>query len=450
MVRTTIISFGLFCSLLATPVHAARSEPHTRSVSASSYTSDLVQLYRESRLEDPRVLAAYARAQAGKDYEREALGALLPQVNANSSRNRITRDTKISRDSYDTELYSLSLTQHLYNKPVWEKYQKSKSLALQAESEGEDAQAEAAVDLAERYFVALAADDELELVMAERRTTQKNLDRINALYTRKMAMVTDVLELKARVDMLAASEIEARNQVRIAREALSEIVGRSVTEKLSRVREDVALMAPSEALDSWLDKALVANPALAARKDALDAAEAAVREGWGGHYPSLSLNLSAQRTDQGFQNTQSAKADSYVANLGVQVPIYSGGSTSARVRALNNERFAAEQDLEMLRRQVIRETTSSYLTAQSGAEKIRASFKALESAKQSSVASQKGFQYGVVNAVDVLTSVQKEFEARRDLLKAQYDFVNNLLVLNRWAGSLSEESIESVNIWLVR
>jgi outer membrane protein len=68
--------------------------------------------------------------------------------------------------------------------------------------------------------------------------------------------------------------------------------------------------------------------------------------------------------------------------------------------------------------------------------------------KQSSIAADKAFLYGVVNAVDVLTATQNEFKARRDLLKTQYDFITNLFILNRWAGKLSEQSVESVNIWL--
>jgi outer membrane protein len=81
-------------------------------------------------------------------------------------------------------------------------------------------------------------------------------------------------------------------------------------------------------------------------------------------------------------------------------------------------------------------------------EKIHASRNALASAEQSRIAAEKAFTYGVVNAVDVLTAVQNEFKARRDLLKTQYDFITNLFILNRWAGKLSEESVENVNLWL--
>lgn len=418
------------------------------SVSAKEYSADLMQLYRESRLEDPRVLAAYARTEAGKERQREAFGSLLPQISVNAGANRIKQSNELQEQVYNSQNYSIGLSQVIYNKATWENYQKFKSLAKQNLSEGDEAQAEATVDLAQRYFAALAADDELELVQAERRATQKNLDRVSALYEKKYAMVTDVLDLKARVDSLAAQEVDARNQVRLSRAALSEIVGRPVTEKLSRVRSDVELKVSDESLASWVELAQAQNPSIKANISAVEAAEAGVRGGKGGHYPTLSMNLSAQNTNEGYNNALAPRTDSYVAGLQLSVPIYSGGSTSARARGLYQEQLSAEQQLEATRRQVVKETTNAYLTADSSVEKIRANRNALSSAEQSSIASTKAFEYGVVNAVDVLTSVQNEFKARRDLLKTQYDFITNLFILNRWAGKLSADSVESVNVWL--
>lgn len=446
----------LMLGMLALQVQAAEpktAEPSTpkpapTSVSAKTYAADLMQLYRESRLEDPRVLASYSRAQSSKEQQREALGGLLPQITANAGKNRIHQENVLITQSYSSENYSLQLSQHIYNKAAWENYQKFKSLAKQAGEESKEAQAEATVDLAQRYFAALAADDELELVQAERRATQKNLDRVNALYAKQLAMITDKLDIQARVDSLAAQEVDARNQVRVTRAALSEIIGRPVTERLSRVRDDVELQVSAESLDSWVQLATVNNPQLLASQNAVEAAGAALRGGKGGHYPTVSLNLSAQNTNEGYNNALAPKTDSYVAGLNVSVPIYSGGSTSARVRGLYQDQITAEEQMEATRRQVVKETTNAYLTADSSVEKIRANRNALSSAEQSSIAADKAFSYGVVNAVDVLTATQNEFKARRDLLKTQYDFITNLFILNRWAGKLSEESVESVNVWL--
>lgn len=444
---------GVMLSMLAWQAVGAEAlvpndVPPKPPVSASTYALDLAGLYREARLEDPRVLAAYARARSASEQQREALGGLLPQLSAQSNFNRILRKDDEAREIYDNKSYSLSLTQYLYNKTAWEGWQKAKSVTAQKGAQAEDSHAEATVDLAKRYFIALAADDELELVQAERRATQKNLDRVNMLYERQMAKITDQLDLKARVDALAAQEVDARNQVQVSREALSEIVGRRIDERLSRVRNDVALQAPTAPLANFVSQAMDANPLLKAYQSGAEAADAAVREGKGGHYPQLSLSLSAQQSDVGYDNTLTPRSDSYVATLGVRVPIYSGGATSARVRGLYDDQLAAEQELEGVRRQVVKETTTAYLTAQASVEKMRANKNALSSAQQSSIAAQKAFAYGVVNAVDVLTSVQNEFKARRDLLRSQYDFITNLFMLNRWSGKLNQESVDSVNVWL--
>jgi len=446
----------LMLGMLALQVQAAepktaepsKPKPPATSVSAKTYSADLMQLYHESRLEDPRVLASYSRAQSSKEQQREAFGGLLPQVNITAGKNRIHQENELITQSYSSENYAIQLSQHIYNKAAWENYEKFKSLAKQAGEESKEAQAEATVDLAQRYFAALAADDELELVQAELRATQKNLDRVNALYSKQLAMITDKLDIQARVDSLAAQEVDARNQVRVTRAALSEIVGRPVTERLSRVRDDVELKVSAESLDSWVQLATITNPQILASQHAVEAAEAALRGGKGGHYPTVSLNLSAQNTNEGYNNALAPRTDSYVAGVNVQIPIYSGGSTSARVRGLYQDQITAEEQMEATRRQVVKETTNAYLTADSSVEKIRANRNALSSAEQSSIAADKAFSYGVVNAVDVLTATQNEFKARRDLLKTQYDFITNLFILNRWAGKLSEESVDSVNIWL--
>ena len=438
---------GLF-GLAAGVVLAQGAVLAAQGVSASTFTTDLMQLYREARLQDPRILASRARAQAGQEYQREAMGTLLPQVSLNAGVNRIHQENELVQQSFDSEVYSLVLRQYLYNKSTWENYQKFKSMAKQSDSEALEAQSEATVELARRYFTVLAAEDELELIQAELRTTQKSLDRVNALYAKQLALITDQLDLKARVDGLAAQVLDARNQVSVSRAALAEIVGRPVKEKLSRVRDDVQLRVSTQSLESWVREGVAQNPALKANESGVEVAGAALRSGKGGHYPTLSLTLSAQQSNEGYNNALVPRTDSYVAGIGLQVPIYSGGSTSARVRGLYQDQIAAEQQLESVQRRVVKEITSAYLTADTSAEKISASRHALASAQLSRAAAEKAFGYGMVNAVDVLTSVRNEYRAHRELLKTQYDFVTNVITLNRWAGKPPGESVASVNLWL--
>lgn len=440
---------GLVFSLASITAVAAGSDVALPAghVSSSDF-SDISGLYREARLEDPRILEAYLRAKSSAEKERAAFGTLLPQISVNSSFNRARHENEFARDMHSTKSNSLSITQYLYNKGVWESYQKSKFVTKQSGEKSSDALHEATLDLAKRYFIALAAEDELELVRAESRATQNSLDRVSMMYDRQMAKVTDVLDLKARVDVLRAEEMESVNQVQISREGLSEIIGRPVDERLSRLRSDAALKGPSRPMSYFVEQAIASNPLLKTYEYGADVAATAVREGQAGHYPQVSLSIGAARSDVGFESVKATRSDTYVGGIGVSLPLYSGGSTSARVRGLKEENVATEQDLEGVRRKVIKETTTAYLNTQSAVEKVSAGRSSVVSAQKSRLAAQKAFSYGVVNSVDVLNSLQNEFKARRDILKAKYDFVINSLLLDRWSGKLNQHSIDNVNAWL--
>lgn len=410
---------------------------------------DLWQLQQEARLADPRILMAHARTQSGTARKREAYGQLLPQLNASSSFNRSRREDDLSQTEYNGQRYAMSLNQVIYDPQTWRSYQKFSALAEQTTLEYEDAQVQASIDLAERYFTVLAAEDELSLAQSELAATERNLQRVEALFQRKMAMVTDVLELTARVDTLMADEIEARNRVAISREAISELVGRNVEESLKRISATPAFTLPIQQQEYWVRAALTSNPALQARLKSVTAADAALSEAKAGHLPKLAFNLSAQRSDIGYEGTLTPRSDNYVASLDLQVPLYSGGSTSARVAGLQGDKSASEQELEALRRQVIRETRTAYLGMTAGISRIKATRKALESAEKSRIATERALALGVKNAVDVLDSIKEEFRARRDLYQSQYTFITSMLVLHRWSGRLSDADIRRTNDWLV-
>jgi outer membrane protein len=171
-----------------------------------------------------------------------------------------------------------------------------------------------------------------------------------------MAMVTDTLDLEARVDALKADEIEAVNKVEVSREAISELVGREVREPFKRIAESPAFSLPAQAQDYWVQTALDSNPALHAREHSIRAAEAAIGEAKAGHLPKLGLNLMAQRSDIGYEGALAPRSDNLVASLDLQMPLYSGGTTRARVSTSESDKEAAQQELEALRRQVIKET----------------------------------------------------------------------------------------------
>ena len=437
----------LIAMCLTVPLAALANSPVESR--AAGHAVDLWQLQQEASSADPRILRANALIRSGEGRQREAFGQLLPQLSAGASVNRSRRDDDLSRTEYTGRRATLSLNQVIYDPQVWRSYQKYTQLTKQREYESDDTQVQASIDLSERYFAVLAAEDELSLVRSERSATERNLNQVKAMFARQMAMITDVNDLEARVDTLLADEIEASNKVANSREAISELVGRDVQEPLKRLADNPSFSLPAQAQDYWVEAALSSNPALLARQQSVNAADAAIAEAKAGHLPRLGLNLTALRSDIGYEGTLTPRSENYVASLDLQVPLYSGGSTSARVVSSEGDKDAAQQEMEALRREIIKETRTAYIGMSAELGRIKATRRALESATKSRLSTEKAFGYGVKNAVDVLYSIKEEFRARRDLYQAQYRFITSMLVLHRWSGRLAQADIRKASEWLV-
>lgn len=412
--------------------------------------SDLWALYEQAQQQDPRILSAQAAARRAEYQEREALGKLLPQVNADTRVTRTNYSSGARETYYNGERYSVSMSQVIYDSPVWQSYQRSRAISNQYAEQGQHDIQGAVADLVQRYFAVLGAQDNLELIEAEKRSVERNLERINSLYAKQLASITDKLEVEARLDRLRSDEIEARNTIWVNREALAEVIGRPVYEQLERIVAQPKLKETFDLkdYDYWRELALTSNPLIMAKQSAVDAQRAARKEAFGGHMPSLNLQLSSQKTNIGSENAPSSPNESNVAALNLRIPIYSGGSTSARSDAAYENMLMARHDLEAARRQVFKEVRTAYMNASSALARVQASQVALQSAVKAREAAEKSFTYGINNAVDVLDRASEQYSAARDLLEAQYSFLLSYVVLKRWSGALDDGDVQQINTLL--
>jgi outer membrane protein len=445
-------SLATLCLLAISSLPAGLVAEPVRSVGAdeieSAATLNLWTLYEATLEANPNILAAQARIHAGEGRRQEARGRLFPQVAATASLTRNQRDDGRFRDYYHGERYALQFNQVLFDSASWRGFQRFSALADQLKAEAANVTAQMTVDLVHRYFAVLAAEDELELTQAERRLTQRNFERVNALFERQLARITDVLDISARVDRLLATEVEAANEVAVAREALAELVGWPVTAKLQGITDAAPLSVPDQDQEHWVALALHHNAALAARNEAVAAAEAAVGEAKGAYLPTVQLFAMAQESDIGYDNTLAPQAETYVVGLGLQIPLFTGGATSGRVKTMHGALAEARHQYEAARREVVRETRTAFLTLQASNSRLKATENALASAIKAREAAERSFSYGLNTAVDVLAAVREEYAARRDHLGSRYSFVINWLGLNRWAGTAGREQVKQVNSWL--
>jgi outer membrane protein len=299
------------------------------------------------------------------------------------------------------------------------------------------------VDVTERYFNVLLADDNVRLLKSERDLAAQQLEETQARFERKLVPVTELLETQSRVDQVRTNLIEAENSAAIAREDLSLLTGAPVA-GIVPVREQLDLPELTESLEYWVEAARTNNIALLARHDAVGAARRSVEEARGQGMPTFSFLLSAQRADVGFDNLQTPQRDVVFLGVDVNVPIFAGGANSARLREAWSQYYIAREEEEGTLRDVNRAVRGAWLNARASRARIDAAALSVESAKTAYEAMSKALSLGGARAADVLEALRRRTETERDYQEAIYSYLFHWLSLQREAGEVDVD-----DLWLL-
>lgn len=424
--------------------------------SSLSQASDLQTLYSEMINSYPGLKASAAQVEASKSRARQALGRLLPQVNLNGSYNRTghrsfnTGGNPGPKDYYDGHRYSLTVTQSLFDKAKFENKKVYDFQLAKSQQEHMAMIGAISVDLIDRYVKVLAAEDQLTQVESQRLLAARKLERLRSLYDRQLAVITDVLNVETRFNGLEAEKITAENNVNTARESLAELIGRDVSEPLSRFQDQIGYTDTIEQpRQHWIDEGIRNNHRLKSLAKQVQSVRAELKEASSGHLPSVSLRLSGQESNIGFENSTTPKNQSLVAAVEVSIPIYSGGSTSARRWEKRASLVEAKARYEEERRATIKQIREAFSNIRANIANIEASKKAINSAEKSYEASEKGFEYGTVTVVDVLDAKSEVLRYNTEYRQKQYDYATNLMNLLRLSGRFGADSMALANEWLL-
>lgn len=423
----------------------------TLTICQSLHAVDLMTLHEEALASSPRVAIAASDLKASQARARQALGGLLPQVSFTAKETRTYYQGNRADEYYNGESYQLSLTQDIFNKAKFNNKEAFDYRVGEAEENYLALVATLSVDLLDRYTAVLSAEDVLSQITSEKELTASELKAQKSMFGRQLAMLTDVLDIEARLDNLVAQEIAAKNKVEIARAALGELVGYDVTLPLSGFSQSFEYADFEERdKDYWVAQGLQFNHELKGLDKKMQAAEAAARSAGAAHLPTVFLQLSANRSNIGYENASSADYESNVASINLNMPLYSGGTTTAKANEMTAEYERARGLYEEKKRLVVKNIQEAYLNVSANVASIRASVKAISSAQKSSDAMEKGYQYGTATIIDVLDSKKQVLKQQIEYRQRQYDYVVNYLNLLSLSGQFNESSIYQINNWLVK
>jgi len=418
--------------------------------------ADLLDVYQQALREDAQYQAARADYRAAREARPQARASLLPQISLSASRADVDRETTTegqgtSSIDIDEQTHALELRQALFDWSDFAGVSRADAEVAQAEAELARAKQDLIIRTAEAYFGVLTAAESLRFAKAEKRAVERQLDQARERFEVGLLPITDVKEAQASFDLTVSREIEARNELDDAREALRTIIGRPPG-ILAGAVDGFPLEFPQPAdTNAWVSRALEQNPDYLAARSAAEAARHGMRVARGGHYPELDLVVSRSNRESAFTSLgDPVDTEDTSDRIGFELTwnIFSGGATFSESEQARAQFQAAQSRVVQARRETEQISRDAFRAIEANVAQVRALRQAVESSRSRVESTRTGFKVGTRTAVDVLNALRDLFEAERDLSGARHDYLLSRLRLKQAAGTLTIDDVRAVNAWL--
>lgn len=414
----------------------------------------LTGLYEMAKQRDATYLAAASQLKADLETEHQAFAALLPSINlgARIEKQENTYDAfGMSIDaSRNPGTYSLVLNQALFRPQAWESYQQSQLSGEIARLSFRQAEQDLILRLSRAYFNMLAAQDELANFRDQKKAIVEQLAFAKANFDVGGATITDQQEAQARHDLVIAQELAAENQLAMRLLQLETIVGAPV-DKLVALPPATQLSAPNpNTPDAWAELARYNNVLTQQAQLAQLIAKGEVKKARYGHLPTLDLTAQVVETEQQIFDGSSGRpfdigVDSATIGLVMNVPIFSGGATQSKVRQQAALLEKASNNVDLAKQNATQTAKATFLQVQTGLAQVKALETAVASSALALQSNKTAYDVGIRINVDVLNAQQQFNAAQRDLSKAKYTSLINMLELQAVTGQLNAAAIQQVN-----
>jgi outer membrane protein len=430
---------------------------------------DLLDVYGRALAADPLWQQATASRLATHETKTQAVLNLLP-LDVSANKNWIgVGSVQLKTPAF----LGASLSVNLFNWDNWIALKAADATVAQAEANYQAAAQSLIQRVAQQYFAVLAAQDTLTAEQSAFESVQIQLDQAEQRFKVGSIAITDVALARASRDSTAAAVIAAKRTLATQEDLLRAITNETYA-SLAGPRDDMPLLNPDPASeDTWVSTAMAQNASLIASRMASDIAHDSLLTAYGGHLPTINLNVSRNWALE--HGNYSYGATSYGASpigeaallgsvnglptivdtsdlfwsIGISVPIFTAGLTQSKVRQARYTWDAAKAGLDYSSRQTEEQTRDAYQAVISQIAQVRALKQAVESDQIALQATEAGYEVGTKTVVDVLTTRAALLQDDTNYAQAKYGYLNAIVSLRLAAGNLDHSTIELINSWLI-
>ena len=445
-------------------------------ISSLSYGDDLVTILQLALDNDPSLKQAQANYRANRENVIQSRSSMLPSLGVGAGTSRLTsgftdsqyinmtnpltgetvrtkvRDDHSFRPGINNHNWGVSLTQSVFNLPNWYSFQSAEATDRAAAVNLAAQEQDLIMRVATAYFDVLRAQDLLETNIQEEEAAQRSLEQTQQREAVGLVAITDVYDSQAAYDLARNTTILQQDFLRSRYEALEAITGQGHPD-IDELLDNFPIVEVEGNLNQWETQADNNSLAIAAAEFNLDASRQTLRARKSDGLPTLDLQgfyghiVTAPIVSQGIQIGGGASDRTQLA-LNLNIPLYTGGTLSSRKRAAEYNVVAAQESLELTKRELTQNIRNAYRRVNTDVLVIAQRQQSITSAQSALDATELGAEVGTRNIVEVLLARENLFRALRMYADARYTYVIDTLVLKQIAGILTPQDIIELNEWL--
>ena len=437
MKRLEALSLIAFLLAAGQPVHAQEKMTLTLEKSLSLALS-----------QNPFYLASQERVEGAQSRLRQAAAQFFPSLNASALQNLdekvfvlefpsfipggqpqrvavdFTRDYQVSF-SFNLPLFTGGRLTSGYRQAQYNLYSTRESVR--------QTHHETVFNVKQGFYGYLLAKELVRVSEEALGLAEKLLQNVRNMVEVGMASRLDLLRAEVRVANLKPSVLQARNNVAVAELSLKTILGLDLSQPVEVVGEMV--YQPVEVnFEESLRTALANRPELSQVQYQKKMAEEMVKIARAASLPTVAVSGNYNYWADHLNFRKDTWQNFYAFNLVLNIPVFNGFSASAQVAEAKARIREIEHSEKGLVERVKFEVESALLTLNQARESLLSQGKNIEQAQESVRVADLNYTEGLATILDVDAAQVALSEARINYLRAVYEYMVSLALLEKAMG----------------
>lgn len=278
------------------------------------------------------------------------------------------------------------------------------------------------------YYGVLQSKELLDVAVQARDANKVRLENAKVQFEAGTVARVDVLRFDTQLAQSQSDVLVAENQVRLAKQALNNVLGRPIQTPFEPEPVTEVPKAEAEA-EAYVAEALASRPELTAQRNTVEALRFAREAEQRGLSPSLNLSAVHQRNidAQGF----SSRSSSTTGTAMISWPVFDSGITKSRVNAARRDEESAQLQYEQLALGISLEVRQALSNLRDAEARQAVAAKQVELAEESYRLAQVRYDAGEGIQLEVTDALTELTRARAGLVNARYDTLNAFAALQR-------------------